>query len=153
MSSQRWARCNFDGRPLHPGDARIARDFALWLEARKVNRDLQWRELVQHPEGSYYRDWYCPMPPLRRAWRIAPGGDEWIGPGPDGLWTQSIREIELAPADLASGPACTCYLGHQDHSEDCCCTTSIMECVVHAGTETARIERAAVTRHDAEQGS
>ena len=94
-----WARCNFDGRPASPGDQRAIGDFAAFLSARKAgDRALQWLELAQAENGGpYWRAWYCRQPPLRRAWRVAPGGEEWSGPGPDGLWTRAIYAIELAP--------------------------------------------------------
>jgi hypothetical protein len=92
-----WARCNFDGRPVSPGDQKVISDYAAFLSARKAgDRALQWLELAQAENGGpYWRAWYCRQPPLRRAWRVT--DYEWAGPGPDGLWTQRIRAIELAP--------------------------------------------------------
>jgi hypothetical protein len=101
-ASRRWARCNFDGRPLSAGDEAQMRNFAATLEARKDDRSVQWIELADAAgeAGSYWRAWHCRQPPLRRAWRPVPGREEWTGPGPDGLLTRHIYEIELAPAGL-----------------------------------------------------
>jgi hypothetical protein len=41
---------------------------------------------------------------------------------------------------------CTCVLGHPDHGEDCACTTTIMDCAVHGGSEAGRAERAIAER-------
>jgi hypothetical protein len=103
-----WARCNFDGRPLSPGDARQVRDFMATLSARKADRGIHWRELVEdglpgwapvYPAarpGAYWREWHCAPPLIRQAWRVPPGGEEWAEPGQDGLPVRRIYQIELA---------------------------------------------------------
>jgi hypothetical protein len=104
-----WARCNFDGRPMSPGDAEQVRNFLATLDARKADRGVHWRELAdardgywppqssQAAEGPYWREWHCPPPLTRQRWRVAPGGEEWHGPGEDGLPVRCIYAIELAP--------------------------------------------------------
>lgn len=96
-----WARCNFDGRPLSPGDMRKAADFRAYLAARKDHPGLQWLELADADgeAGPYWRAWYCQVPPLSCAWRVVSGREEWAGPGPDGLQTRHIYEIELAQGE------------------------------------------------------
>ena len=39
---------------------------------------------------------------------------------------------------------CTCVLGHRDHSEDCACTTPVMDCAVHGDSQIGLDERAVV---------
>ena len=36
---------------------------------------------------------------------------------------------------------CTCILGHQDHSVDCYCTTSVLDCAVHCDSGIGRAEQ------------
>jgi hypothetical protein len=36
---------------------------------------------------------------------------------------------------------CTCILGHEDHSVDCYCTSSVMECRVHHDSDIGQAER------------
>ena len=95
-----WARCNFDGKPVHPDDAAKARDFGAFLTARKAGaRDLQWRELIEgEPPCTYWRNWYCPLPPLRSAWRQVSAG--WGEPGPDGIPVWCVYAIALPPVDV-----------------------------------------------------
>lgn len=93
-----WARCNFDGRPMSPGDAEQVRNFLATLDARKADRGIHWRELVVDGDspGPYWREWHTPPPLIRQAWRVAPGGEEWHGSGEDGLPVRCIYAIELA---------------------------------------------------------
>jgi hypothetical protein len=94
-----WARCNFDGRPLSPEDAAVMRDFAATLRARKDDRAVQWRELVEgEPPGTYWREWHCPQPLIRQSWR--PVHAQWGPPGEDGIPVWQVFEIELAPFTL-----------------------------------------------------
>jgi len=96
----RYARCNLDGRPLSPGDAKAIRDFAETLRASKADPAVRWAELVEgEPAGTFWRYWYCApslvpgrdQRDLRGQWdRAAPDGipvwriDEHRGPGPAG---------------------------------------------------------------------
>jgi hypothetical protein len=53
-----YARCNFDGQPMSPGDARVVETFAIWLgmdaEERRdaVRLDPQWRRFVAGEGGN-----------------------------------------------------------------------------------------------------
>jgi hypothetical protein len=48
----KYARCNFDGKPVHPNDQRVLDTFAIWLEMDEIDRilavnlDPQWRRFV-----------------------------------------------------------------------------------------------------------
>ena len=44
-------------------------------------------------------------------------------------------------------PVCTCVLGNPDHSGDCFCTTSIMECGLHRYTRLGQLEARLVREH------
>jgi hypothetical protein len=60
---------------------------------------IYWRERVDGADlgpGSYWREWYCPVPPPHRPWRVLPGCEEWDPPGEDGLPVRRIYAIELA---------------------------------------------------------
>lgn len=109
-----YARCNFDGRPLSPGDQRLADRFAAWLgmtdaEKKRVARnDPEWQEFLgitretlrragpvlrEHSEG-YWTEWYCEPPETGQRFRVRPGGDEWDQPtGPEPV--RRIFEIEV----------------------------------------------------------
>lgn len=38
MDSDRWARCNLDGRPIHPDDQATVDTFAEWLALPREER-------------------------------------------------------------------------------------------------------------------
>lgn len=43
----RWARCNFDGKPLHPDDQEIVDTFREWLALpAERRRDPEWHEFL-----------------------------------------------------------------------------------------------------------
>ena len=42
-----WARCNLDGRPIHPGDQAIIDQFREWLACTdEERRDPRWHEFL-----------------------------------------------------------------------------------------------------------
>jgi hypothetical protein len=47
-----YARCNFDGRPLHPDDAKIIETFRAWLAMDETDRrlaielDPEWQRFI-----------------------------------------------------------------------------------------------------------
>lgn len=93
-----WARCNFDGRALSPGDERALRDFGVTLLLRETDPGLRWCELVRKTgeDGPYWRKWYCPQPGIRQVWRAV--RQDWAEPGKDGLPVRRIYEIEITDA-------------------------------------------------------
>lgn len=97
-----YARCNFDGRPLSPGDQAVVDRFARWLAMSKAERlaaarnDLEWRAWlgITHadlrlagyvhreltPDAAagdpYWTEWYCEPPATGQRYRVPPGEEE-----------------------------------------------------------------------------
>jgi hypothetical protein len=99
----RWARCNFDGQPMSPGDAAIISRFADWLamppaeRASAARNDPDWQEFLgitresllragPRPErvlrerrddgyGPYWQEWYCEPPGPGQHYRVS--SQEW----------------------------------------------------------------------------
>lgn len=69
-----YARCNFDGRPMHPEDARVVEAFTETLRARAggARPGLRWRERRQ---DAYWQEWYCEPPQPRDLFRVT--HEEW----------------------------------------------------------------------------
>jgi len=45
--AERWARCNFDGKPVHPDDAELIATFREWLALPKEERYApEWHEFL-----------------------------------------------------------------------------------------------------------
>ena len=43
----KWARCNRDGRPIHPGDQAVLDQFREWLACTdEEKRDPRWHEFL-----------------------------------------------------------------------------------------------------------
>lgn len=121
--ADRWARCNFDGQPVHPDDQAVLDRFRRWLAMTKDEQkhaardDPDWQEFLgitratllragpvlrqesgtAGEHGPYWLEWYCYPPPIRTSWRVLPGGEEWAEPGENGRAVRRIFTIELAP--------------------------------------------------------
>lgn len=121
-----YARCNLDGRPVHPGDQAIIDRFAAWLamtpaERKHVARnDPEWQRFlgIGHPElvragpllqeqaDGYLAEWYCEPPGEADSFRIPPDGEEWAEA--DGQPVRRIFAIERitdAPQEPGSARA------------------------------------------------
>lgn len=84
MSS--WARCNFDGRPVSPGDQSVMAEFRQFLELRGRfagdGPSLQWRQLRDDSgEDPYWEEWYCEVPPAGASYVVVL--QDWAGPEDD----------------------------------------------------------------------
>jgi len=68
-----YARCNFDGRPVHPEDAKVIDAFRATLAAREggARPGLRWREQMD----GYVLEWYCEPP--RPSHRFRVNREEW----------------------------------------------------------------------------
>lgn len=97
-----YARCNFDGRPLSPGDAAVAGNFREFLRVRAAELGLRWCEQFKGPygRGPYWVYWFCEPPVPRALWRTV--REEWDISG-DGLPVRRIYEIEVADAAQGEG--------------------------------------------------
>lgn len=42
---RKWARCNFDGKPIHPDDQKIIDEFRQWLRDDKAEAKSEENEL------------------------------------------------------------------------------------------------------------
>jgi len=69
-----YARCVFDGKPLHPEDARVIGAFRATLAARAggAKPGLRWREQMD----GYDLEWYCEPP--RPRYRFLVSREEWV---------------------------------------------------------------------------
>ena len=49
----KWARCNLDGRPIHPGDQAVLDQFREWLACTdEERRDPRWHEFLGIKPGD-----------------------------------------------------------------------------------------------------
>jgi len=64
-----WARCNRDGRPLHPGDQAIMDQFTTWLAMGPGERHEQIAGIVA----------WLDLPPEQRAQVPEPEWRAWLG--------------------------------------------------------------------------
>lgn len=61
VGNKKWARCNFDGKPIHPGDKLILETFKIWLAMDATDRmyaarmDPEWQKFLGIPVGKYSR--------------------------------------------------------------------------------------------------
>jgi hypothetical protein len=52
MPRHKYARCNFDGKPLHPDDKRTLETFKIWLQMDDTDRHLavkldpEWQKFI-----------------------------------------------------------------------------------------------------------
>lgn len=56
-----WARCNFDGKPVHPTDQKALETFRLWLQmddtekSEAVRLDPEWQQYIFGSVEDYQR--------------------------------------------------------------------------------------------------
>jgi hypothetical protein len=93
-----YARCNLDGRPVHPGDAKIITDYAATLVHLRTKPGLHWRE----KQDGYWQEWYCSPPLPGQLYRVV--HEEWVTE--DEQLIRRIHEIELADPVAAHAQDC-----------------------------------------------
>lgn len=120
-----YARCNFDGRPVSPGDQAVMDEFREFLAQRgrfaTGQLPLHGRQLRDGPgEETYWEEWYCQVPPPGASYAVVL--QDWTGPADDGHPVRRIFQVRMldaaetataardrdGPARPAPGPGSTC---------------------------------------------